>query len=167
MPQPFDPEAVSVLALNAIRPPLGVGALAWRYTVFVPLEEITREREVKFLASVSHLESLAAMLCQHLNGLSIYPAIKGWGLRDPSDVTSIEFNKNVPFVVYMSATTASERYLEALQRELQRCLEQGLILVERQEVFLTGTGAHMPRQELSPGRSIPETASGRPLPPPQ
>jgi len=169
MPLPFDPEVLSAFAVPGIKAPLGVGALAWRYTVFVPLEEINQDLEVRHLATVSHLEALAATLCQHFNGLSISPALKGWGLRDPRNPHSIEFNKNVPFVIYTSATTSSEKYFEALQRELQRCLEQGLILVERQEVFLVGMATPFTPKEISGSSQDPalQTPKASAIPPPQ
>jgi hypothetical protein len=51
---------------------------------------------------------------------------------------SLELNKNASFVVYARPITASDRYFEGLQQELQDALDQGLVLVERQEVFLLG-----------------------------
>jgi hypothetical protein len=62
----------------------------------------------------------------------------GWGLRDPADRATIEFNRHIPDVVYASAIKAADVYFERLQQELQTCLEQGVVLVERQEVFLVG-----------------------------
>jgi hypothetical protein len=62
----------------------------------------------------------------------------GWGLRDPSDPASIEFNKHIPHVAYARAIKAADAYFEKLQQELQACLDQGVVLVERQEVFLVG-----------------------------
>jgi hypothetical protein len=56
----------------------------------------------------------------------------GYGLR----AGEIEFNTHWPMVVYAAAAAPAEEYFAALRRELQEALEQELILVERQEVWL-------------------------------
>lgn len=140
MPKPFDPEAVSPLASPELRPPMGIGALAWRYMLLIPIEEVSQDGNAIFVASEDDLETLQDLLCQHFSGVSILPPIKGWGLRDPEDPETIELNKNIPFVVYATPVAASERYFVKLQEELQQSLDQGLILVERQDVFLVAGG---------------------------
>ncbi|HEV3119868.1 MAG TPA: hypothetical protein VGY58_22605 [Gemmataceae bacterium] len=45
-------------------------------------------------------------------------------------------NTHIPMIVYASAVAATEDYFAALRRELQAALDQELILVERQEVWL-------------------------------
>ena len=42
----------------------------------------------------------------------------------------------MPFVVCASPIPESQDYFQALQRELQSALDEGVILVERQEVLL-------------------------------
>jgi hypothetical protein len=48
----------------------------------------------------------------------------------------MELNTHIPMIVYASAVAATEDYFAALRRELQAALDQELILVERQEVWL-------------------------------
>jgi len=45
-------------------------------------------------------------------------------------------NFNTNFVVYAAPLRQSDDYFQALQRELQDALGEGLILVERQDVVL-------------------------------
>lgn len=135
----FNPEALSPYAAEELRAPVGVGALVWRYTVFVPLEELRpASGESVVLADPEDLESLRGMLVRDFVGLSVLPPLMGSGLRDPGDAASLELNKNLPYVVYARPIVAADRYFERLQQELQEAFDQGLVLVERQEVFLLG-----------------------------
>src|SRR5437588_5604659 len=138
MARPFNPEALAPYALPQMRPPMGIGAVVWRYTVLVPFEEVRAEQSPTVLVTDDDLERISEMLCNHFGGVTILPPLKGWGLRDPADPTTIEFNTSVPHVVYAQAIKASDEYFIQLQQELQACLDQGVILVERQEVFLVG-----------------------------
>jgi hypothetical protein len=106
--------------------------------VLVPFEEVSIGGTAKMLATEDDLETISGMLCAHFGGVSILPSIRGWGLRDPNDPSSIEFNKHIPHVVYARAIKAADVYFENLQHELQACLDQGIVLVERQEVILVG-----------------------------
>jgi hypothetical protein len=56
----------------------------------------------------------------------------------PATTFARKLNKNLPFVIYAQPIAASDRYFERLQQEAQEALDQGLVLVERQEVFLLG-----------------------------
>jgi hypothetical protein len=118
---------------------MGTGALAWRYLVLVPVEELNSEGETTFLATDDDIETLSETLCNHFAGISIMPPLKGRGLRDPNQPETLELNKNVPFVVYARAAAISDQYFERLQQELQKSLDQGQILVERQEVYLVAS----------------------------
>ncbi len=48
----------------------------------------------------------------------------------------MEINTHQPLIAYAAAIAAAEHYFAALRRELQDALDQELILVERQEVWL-------------------------------
>ena len=58
----------------------------------------------------------------------------------PRDVNSpemsVEKNEHAVYMTYASSIDDVEVYFKAVQRELQEALDEGLILVERQEVFL-------------------------------
>jgi hypothetical protein len=108
---------------------MGIGAVVWRYTVLVPFEEVHAGDSPKVLITEDDLESISESLCNHFGGVTILPPLKGWGLRDPSDSSSIEFNKSIPHVVYAQAIKASDAYFITLQQELQACLDQGVVLV--------------------------------------
>ncbi len=137
--QKFNPESLATFASADIRPPIGVGALVWRYTIFVPTEEQRfLHSEPVILASPYDLESLQTVLVDHFGGVSMLGPLVGIGLRDPRDPQTLEMNKSLPFVVYARPVTAADRYFEKLQMELQEALDQGLVLVERQEAFLLG-----------------------------
>jgi hypothetical protein len=138
MPRPFEPQSLVAYALPQIRPPMGIGAVVWRYTVLVPFEEVRAAETPTLLISDDDLERISETLCNHFGGVTILPPLKGWGLRDPADLTTIELNTSVPHVLYAQAIKASDEYFIRLQHELQACLDQGIILVERQEVFLVG-----------------------------
>lgn len=147
--RPFNPEVLFPYASAEIRPPIGVDALAWRYAILVPLEERSFDRpEPVFLADATDLENLRALLIDGFGGLTVLQPQLGSGLRDPEDPTSLELNKNVPFVVYAKPVGASDRYIERLQMELQEAFDQGLVLVERQEVFLVGRYRLQKRKQI-------------------
>jgi hypothetical protein len=56
----------------------------------------------------------------------------GYGLR----AGVMEVNTHHPIIAYAAAVAAAEHYFAALRMELQDALDQELILVERQEVWL-------------------------------
>lgn len=136
MPRPFNAQALAPYATAEIRPPMGTGAVVWRYTVLVPFQEVRAGDSPRLLITDSDLDSISENLCDHFGGVTILPPLKGWGLRDPADPTSIEFNQSVPHVLYARPVKASDEYFARLQQELRACLDQGVILIERQDVFL-------------------------------
>lgn len=140
----FDPKKFASFTASELQAAIGIGALAWRYTVLVPVEEMNWKGEARRAAEPELLEDLMEMLCGHFGGLTIPGFVKGWGLRDPADRSSLETNTNVPFVVYARPLALADRYFEQLQEELQSALSQGVILVERQEVFLLGPNRYSP-----------------------
>jgi hypothetical protein len=96
MPRPFDPQSLAAHALSQIRPPMGIGAVVWRYTVLVPFEEVRADETPTVLITDDDLERVSETLCNHFGGVTIRPPLKGWGLRNPADPISIEFNTSVP-----------------------------------------------------------------------
>ena len=137
--RPFNPEVLTAHAIPDIRPPLGVGALVWRYTVLVQIREVRPGEEAQSLATLGDLISLRNTFCTHFGGTTIFSAVRGLGLRNPQDPASLELNEHVPFVVYARPIVASDRYFDRLQQELQEALVQGLIAIEREQVLLIGT----------------------------
>jgi hypothetical protein len=132
MPRPFNREALTAHASEAIRAPIGIGAMVWRYTVLVPLEETSLGDKSRQVATDADIYDLRGMLSTHFQGLTIAPMSTGYGLR----AGEMEMNTHCTMIVYAAAVTAAENYFTALRRELQEALDQELILVERQEVWL-------------------------------
>jgi PII-like signaling protein len=161
--RPFNPEVLTPYAVPDVRPPMGIGALVWRYTVLIPTVEGGHDGEVRSVATEMDLERLRQMFCAHFGGLTILNRIPGYGWRDPQDLASLELNLHVPFAVYARPVTASDRYFERLQQELQEALVQGLITVERQEVLLLGRSTASPVTRRLPRPTDPAL----PPPPPQ
>jgi hypothetical protein len=123
---------MSAHATEAIRASVGIGAMVWRFTVLVPLEEISPGAESRQIATEDDIDNLENMLTTHFQGLTIAPISTGYGLR----AGAMEANTHEPVIAYAAAVAASEHYFAALRRELQDALDQELILVERQEVWL-------------------------------
>jgi hypothetical protein len=166
--RPFNPGALEGFAGPDIRPPLGVGALVWRYLVLVPLEETKPGAEAIRVADREALENLRATLSDHFGGVTMLQPLVGAGLREEGNLDSLELNSNLPFVVYARPIAMSDKYFETLQQELQAALGQGLILVERQEAFLIGTygpaGLRAIVPPIMPGQLPTESGSSTPLP---
>src|SRR5262245_35093930 len=139
--RPFDRDNLRTVAVPDIRPPMGVGALVWRYVVFLPLsEQKLEETGVTTIADVDDINNLRAALSDDFGGVTILSPVLGHGLRDPDDSGSLELNRNLPFLVYAGPVAASDRYFDCLERELREAFNQGVILVERQEAFLFASG---------------------------
>lgn len=135
-----NPEALEPYALAAIRAQIGEGALVWRYTVMVPVEQIGPGSHRRRIATRQDLRTLAALFADHLGGYTTavsIPSLFGSGARDPSrpDETR-EANKHAYSSVYAAAVRASDEYFLALRRELEDALAEGVILVERQDVTI-------------------------------
>jgi hypothetical protein len=160
--RPFNPEVLTPYSIPDIRPPLGIGALVWRYTILLPITELRSGGQPQALATFLDLETLRGVFCDHLGGATAFPPVSGYGLRDPVDPTSLEFNHHVPLVVYARPIAASDRYFERLQQELQEALVQGLIAVERAEVFLIGTSRPAPAPRQLPAKDKPSLPAPNP-----
>jgi hypothetical protein len=115
--RPFNRDNLRAFAVPDIRPPMGVGALVWRYIVFLPLsEQILGDERVETIADAGDIDNLRAMLSDDFGGVTILLPVMGHGLRDPSDATSLELNRNLPFLVYASPVSAADRYFERLEK---------------------------------------------------
>jgi hypothetical protein len=133
--RPFNPGALQPFAVPEIYPRVGSGSPVYRYKVVVPFEQLRPTKKPK--ATPQDLEELAQMLIRDFAGLATPPPSPGYGLRDPERPDDQpEMNYNANFVAYAAPIPESDRYFRALQIELQEALVEGVILIERQEVFL-------------------------------
>ena len=64
------------------------------------------------------------------------PTIRGVGARDPRQPAALEENEHATFEVYAAPIQESDDYFHAIRRELQEALQEGVILIERQQVTL-------------------------------
>src|SRR5262245_23043197 len=133
-PRPFRREALDPYAVAELRPRLGPGERLWRYTVAVPLEEITPLKRQK--ATWPDLTNLQEMFADHVGGFTRLPDSAGYGLRDPKKPDTIEMNFNAYFAVLVSPVPEAEAYFRALREELEDALVEGVILIERQDVWI-------------------------------
>jgi hypothetical protein len=139
--RPFNRANLAGFAPPDVRPPMAVGALVWRYMVLLPVDEQSLGAETsQSVAEIEDINNLRAMLSEDFGGTTILAAVMGYGLRDPKDPTSLEVNRNLPFLVYATPISASDRYFDRLERELREAFNQGVILIERQEAFLFASG---------------------------
>jgi hypothetical protein len=135
--RPFNRHNLAGVAVSTIRPPIGVGALVWRYVVLLPLsEQRLGDESAETIADAEDIDNLRAMLSDDFGGTTILVPVMGYGLRDPRDPASLEGNRNLPFLIYASPVSASDKYFERLEKELREAFNQGVILIERQEAFL-------------------------------
>src|SRR5438309_1708444 len=89
--RPFDRLKLSSVAIPLIRPFMGIGALVWRYTVLLPLnEQKLSEAGFDSIADETDIDNFGSMLSQHFGGVTILQPLMGCGLRDPNDPTSLE-----------------------------------------------------------------------------
>jgi len=77
------------------------------------------------------------MLTEHFGGFTRLPNSPGFGLRDPTNPHQPpEMNYNTYFVVLTSPVAEADAYFRALREELEEALEEGVILIERQEAWI-------------------------------
>jgi hypothetical protein len=117
----------------------------YRYRLLVPIVQIVREsaqavRRV-VIATDAEIYAIRDTLIRHFGGLTVLhqppaPAF-GIGARDPANVAgTLEQNEHVSFEVYSAPVQEADDYFHALRQELQEALQEGVILVERQQVTL-------------------------------
>ena len=74
---------------------------------------------------------------RHFGGVTLLPSSAGYGLRDPDhSEQEPESNCNACFVVLALLGAAADRYFRVIHTELQVALDEGVILVERQVVWI-------------------------------
>jgi hypothetical protein len=133
--RPFRPEVLQEHVVDALRPRMGPGEILWRFTLTVPLEEVRPVKRQK--ATSEDLYRLAQRFAQDFGGFTRLPNSLGYGLRDPTQLHQVpEMNYNAYFAVLASPVPEAEAYFRALREELEDALEEGVILVERQEVWI-------------------------------
>jgi hypothetical protein len=130
--RPFNPTVLGELATPSIKALIGVGAVVWRYTVLVPIEETKLGENPQRIATDEDLDNLQTALARDFDGLTTLPHSLGYGRRE----SQLELNKHTPLVVYAAPTTPSDLYFQRLRKELEEALLQETILVERHEVWL-------------------------------
>jgi hypothetical protein len=117
----------------------------YRYRLLVPLAQIIREspqaiRRVE-VATDQDINTIRNTLIRHFGGVTVVhqppaPAF-GVGARDPADVArTMEQNEHMAFEVYAAPVQESDDYFDAIRQELQDALQEGVILIERQQVTL-------------------------------
>lgn len=122
-----------------------VSVSVYRYRLLVPIAQIVREsaHEVRRLlvATEEDIFTIRNALIRHFGGVTVLhqppaPAF-GVGARDPSNVTNtLEQNEHIAFEVYAAPVQDSDDYFRALRSELEKALQEGVILIERQQVTL-------------------------------
>jgi hypothetical protein len=133
--RPFQPNVLEEHADPVLRPRMGPGETLWRYTVTIPLEEITPTKRQK--ATREDIENLEEMFRKHFGGFTRLANAFGHGLRDPEKSEEPpEMNVNAYLVVLVSPVPQSEAYFRALREELEDALDEGVILIERQQVWI-------------------------------
>jgi hypothetical protein len=133
--RPIRTEVLDRYAAASLYARLLPGKRVWRYRVTVPLEQIKPTRKQK--ATPRDQNQLRRMLVLHFGGVTLPPPSPGFGLRDPDHPEQDpERNYNAYFVVPASPGPAANKYFRALRNELQDALDEGVILVERQVVWI-------------------------------
>jgi hypothetical protein len=122
-----------------------VPLLVHRYRLLVPLAQIIRisAHEVRRIevATNDDIDTVRNALIRHFGGVTVLhqpPApATGVGARDPADIAAtLEQNDHVAFEVYAAPIQESDDYFRALRMELEEALQEGVILIERQQVTL-------------------------------
>jgi hypothetical protein len=121
-----------------------VPLLVHRYRLLVPIVQIIRDsaRAVRqAVATWDDVDVIRDVLIQHFGGVTVLhqpPApASGIGARDPSDVAgTLEQNEHIAFEVYAAPVQESDDYFRAIRQELEEALQEGVILIERQQVTL-------------------------------
>jgi hypothetical protein len=135
--RPFNPEALKPHATPWLQPNVCNWSSVWRYTVLIPVEQVLPDGTVRSLATAEDLQNLEIMFVAHLGGITLLPAVHGRGCRDPKRPReTLEANKHAAYLMYAPAAYVSDQYFQALRTELQEALEEGIVMVERQEALL-------------------------------
>ena len=122
-----------------------VPQLVHRYRLLVPIAQIIRDsaqaiRRVVVATEVD-IYLIRNALIRHFGGVTVLhqppAAASGMGARDPRNVAgTLEQNEHVAFEVYAAPLQESDDYFRTMRHELEEALQEGVILVERQQVTL-------------------------------
>jgi hypothetical protein len=122
-----------------------VPLLVNRYRILVPIAHLIREspQAVRrlLIATDTDIDTIRDTLIRHFGGVTVTqqppaPAF-GVGARDPANVAgTLEQNEHVAFELYAAPVQEADEYFRALRQELQEALQEGAILIERQQVAL-------------------------------
>lgn len=122
-----------------------VPLLVHRYRLLVPIAQIIKDstqaiRRV-LIATRDDIFAIRNSLIRHFGGVTVVhqpPApVTGIGARDPANVAgTLEENEHVAFEVYAAPIQESDDYFRAIRLELEEDLQEGVILIERQQVTL-------------------------------
>jgi hypothetical protein len=122
-----------------------VPLLVHRYRLLVPVAQIIRASAQAFrqvvVATADDIDTIRDVLIRHFGGVTVLhqPPAPAWGIGapDPANVAgTLEQNEHVAFAVYAAPIQESDDYFRALGHELQEALQEGVILIERQQVTL-------------------------------
>jgi hypothetical protein len=114
-----------------------VSVSVYRYRLLESAREVRRV----LIAAEGDILTIRNALIRHFGGVTVLhqppaPAF-GVGARDPSNVTNtLEQNEHIAFEVYAAPVQDSDDYFRALRAELEEALQEGVILIERQQVTL-------------------------------
>jgi hypothetical protein len=117
----------------------------YRYRILVPTAYLINEgthpgRRVP-IATGTDIVTLRQTLVRHFGGVTLLhqppaPAF-GIGARDLGNVAeTLEQNEHVAFEVYSAPVQEADDYFRALRHELEEALQEGVLLIERQQVTL-------------------------------
>jgi hypothetical protein len=77
------------------------------------------------------------MLIEHFGGFTRLPNSAGFGLRDSATPHQPpQMNYNTYFVVLTSPVAEADAYFRVLRQELEDALQEGVILIVRQEAWI-------------------------------
>lgn len=122
-----------------------VALLVNRYRILVPIVQIIQESPRTLhrvrITTDADINAIRNALVRHFGGVTVLhqpPApASGVGARDPADVAgTLEQNEHIAFEVYAAPVQEADEYFRALRRELEEALQEGVILIERQQVTL-------------------------------
>ena len=135
--RPFNPDALKPYALPWLQPNVGNWSAVWRYTVFVPVEQLLEDGTPVFIASEEDILALESMFIEHFGGITRPPRSMGVGARDAKKPRETrETNAHEVFQVFAPQAPASAQYFQALRFELQEALVEGQVLIAREDVLL-------------------------------
>ncbi len=113
--RPFNPEALDRYADPVMRPRMGPGETLWRYTITIPLEEISPTK--RQIATEEDVNNLQRMFVKHYRGFTRHPESFGQGLRDSETPQEApEMNINTYLAILASPVEQSDTYFQALRR---------------------------------------------------